>query len=813
MSYLKFILSFSALLFTTSIVNAQCTDNSPTGDCDSDGIINSLDLDDDNDGISDTTEYCSGTNFVWDESAVNGDLVVIFNSISGLSGTVTTTYTYTPSTGRPRYDNFPDYMRFSRNAGAKNTFGSQSIISFDQPVFSGSIRFTNIGSDNSTFDESQSVLFYFEGTQVNITPQVFNGGIWDAPNNTITGVNTSPTPQAEYEFTFTEPVDSFVVTSISVTGATGSEAYWDIRFNFDFCSIFTDADGDGIPSSLDLDSDNDDCPDALESGHNANFENDTIFGPYGNNGMADYLEVANESGIENYQLDTNSNGNPIFLDNNTVACAAFTANNDTAYTTENQEIDIDVINNDFSPSSQIDSSLVSVVNGSGPFNGTIQINDTTGLITYTPNINFFGTDSFIYSICDTGSPITCDTALVYIVVSEVNIAPNQGNETVVTNEDTELNNIDLDGNNSDPDNDPLTVSFPSGLTGSSGGTFVNNGDGTVNYTPPTNFNGNDSLIYQVCDNATPVNNCVTDTIFITVSPISDPPNKGNESVNTNTETPLSNIDLDNNNTDPDGDPVTVTFPNGLTGSSGGTFTDNGDGTVNYNPAPNFSGEEVLIYQVCDNETPVNNCVTDTLFITVTQSNIPPNQGNETINNDQNTELTNIDLDDNNTDPDGDQIIVVFSNGLIGSAGGIFTNNGDGTVNYEPSANTYSNDTLIYQVCDNALPDPKCVTDTIFILVPNAQDCDFEIPNVITLNEDGVNDVFNIPCLPFVYKSYELQIFNRWGKNIFTTEDINAGWKGETSNGNLVKAGTYYYIIKLNGEEERVTKTGHLTILK
>ena len=44
-------------LFTSANLQAQCADTSPTGDCDGDGIVNSIDQDDDNDGIPDVAEY------------------------------------------------------------------------------------------------------------------------------------------------------------------------------------------------------------------------------------------------------------------------------------------------------------------------------------------------------------------------------------------------------------------------------------------------------------------------------------------------------------------------------------------------------------------------------------------------------------------------------------------------------------------------------------------------------------------------------------------------------------------------------------
>ena len=103
--------------------------------------------------------------------------------------------------------------------------------------------------------------------------------------------------------------------------------------------------------------------------------------------------------------------------------------------------------------------------------------------------------------------------------------------------------------------------------GTAGGTFTNNGDGTVDYTPPLNFNGNDTLFYQVCDTASPAN-CVTDTLVVTVNPVNDGPSGGNEMFMTDEDVPLNDLDLLDNNSDPEGDDLTLGFPNGTTGTGG-----------------------------------------------------------------------------------------------------------------------------------------------------------------------------------------------------------------------------------------------------
>jgi gliding motility-associated-like protein len=68
-----------------------------------------------------------------------------------------------------------------------------------------------------------------------------------------------------------------------------------------------------------------------------------------------------------------------------------------------------------------------------------------------------------------------------------------------------------------------------------------------------------------------------------------------------------------------------------------------------------------------------------------------------------------------------------------------------------------------------------------------------IPNVFTPNDDGVNDFFRIEGENLGL--YEMIIFNRWGDEIYRSNNINRGWNGGI-NGYYAPDGTYNYIIKI-----------------
>lgn len=90
------------------------------------------------------------------------------------------------------------------------------------------------------------------------------------------------------------------------------------------------------------------------------------------------------------------------------------------------------------------------------------------------------------------------------------------------------------------------------------------------------------------------------------------------------------------------------------------------------------------------------------------------------------------------------------------------------------------------------PNAGCVSvDSIWIM----RDCYINIPNAFSPDGDGLNDYF-FPreLLSSGVKSFRMNIFNRWGQNIFTTEQIDGrGWDGRF-NDKLQPMGVYIYVI-------------------
>lgn len=95
---------------------------------------------------------------------------------------------------------------------------------------------------------------------------------------------------------------------------------------------------------------------------------------------------------------------------------------------------------------------------------------------------------------------------------------------------------------------------------------------------------------------------------------------------------------------------------------------------------------------------------------------------------------------------------------------------------------------------------------------------YELPNIITPNGDGLNDLFH-PLIPYRYvEGVRFRIFDRWGLEMFYTEDIELNWDGTNQkNGAALPEGVYFYtieidVIRLSGLET-INKQGFIHLVR
>jgi len=191
--------------------------------------------------------------------------------------------------------------------------------------------------------------------------------------------------------------------------------------------------------------------------------------------------------------------------------------NDTAATPANIAVDIDVPYNDYDSLGTIDRGSVSV--NDPPANGSVLIDPQTGIITYTPQENYTGIDTFIYSICDDGIPCgaMCDNAMVLINVGDYNNPPVAVNDTFT------VMCYPLTGyllyNDYDPDGHDIFIQTTP-VKETPNGTVTIYSDGSIHYMPDEGFVGVDSFVYRICDSGIP-SLCDEATVIINVLPDTD----------------------------------------------------------------------------------------------------------------------------------------------------------------------------------------------------------------------------------------------------------------------------------------------------
>lgn len=107
-------------------------------------------------------------------------------------------------------------------------------------------------------------------------------------------------------------------------------------------------------------------------------------------------------------------------------------------------------------------------------------------------------------------------------------------------------------------------------------------------------------------------------------------------------------------------------------------------------------------------------------------------------------------------------------------------------------------------------DNGCFSITSFLL--QTENCPPIVYNAVSPNSDGSNDAFFIDGLRDIFVNFELLIYNRWGKLLWTGNNNKADWNGYVDEGigsSLAPSGTYYYILYLNDSNYPDPLTGYL----
>ena len=203
-------------------------------------------------------------------------------------------------------------------------------------------------------------------------------------------------------------------------------------------------------------------------------------------------------------------------------------------------------------------------------------------------------------------------------------SPVAQNDTFYISGTTDL---DVLGNDSDPDNDMMTLTIASGPGSGSASVITGN---LVQFIPSgMSDDQTTTFTYQICDNASPTPYCDNATVTVVFSNVNDAPVLGDDMASTTINLDMTVGVLDNDS-DVDGN-LDISSMTITSGPTYGTAQLNADGTITYTPNPDYTGPDQLTYQICDDGLPLPSiCETATLDLTVIFAHYACQDGSTTL---------------------------------------------------------------------------------------------------------------------------------------------------------------------------------------
>jgi len=287
---------------------------------------------------------------------------------------------------------------------------------------------------------------------------------------------------------------------------------------------------------------------------------------------------------------------------------------DVASTAEDTPLlNLNVLGND----TDVDGNPLSISGTPTALHGTITVN-SNGTLNYTPNANYYGSDTITYTVTD--GTVT-DTGQVTITVNPVNDAPVAEDDVDSGDEDTVISGS-VAGNDSDVDGDSLTYSLVSGVDPLDGELSFD-AAGNYSFTPAANFHGEVTFTYQANDGSGALNaDSNVATVTITVNPVNDAP-VAEDDVDSGDEDTVISGSVAGNDSDVDGDSLTYSLVSGVDPLDGELSFD-AAGNYSFTPAANFHGEVTFTYQANDGSGALNaDSNVATVTITVNPVNDAP----------------------------------------------------------------------------------------------------------------------------------------------------------------------------------------------
>lgn len=363
---------------------------------------------------------------------------------------------------------------------------------------------------------------------------------------------------------------------------------------------------------------------------------------------------------------------------------------------------------------------------SQPTHGTLNL-ATDGSFTYTPDSNYFGTDSFTYMATD-GVDNT-NIAKVTFQITAVNDPAVPVSDQYTATEDVTLNVDAQNGllaNDTDVDGDSLTAAL---VDSTSHGTIDVNADGSFTYVPDANYNGTDSFTYAVDDGTSTSS---PTTVTIAIEAVNNAPTAVADSYTVDEDTTLTVSIAEGvlaNDTDVESDTLTAAI---TTTSAHGTVTLAADGSFVYVPNADYFGTDSFTYTASDG---VHQSTAATVAITVAAQADPPAAVDDsaTAGNDGSATVIDV-LANDSSAPDATQSLSIVAV-TQGSSGGTVAFTAD-SIAYTAPVGFVGTDTFSYTITDT---DQLQSTATVSVSVAQSASSSLSGYVFVDLNLNGHRD--------------------------------------------------------------------------
>ncbi|HHK8567809.1 TPA: tandem-95 repeat protein [Vibrio parahaemolyticus] len=439
-----------------------------------------------------------------------------------------------------------------------------------------------------------------------------------------------------------------------------------------------------------------------------------------------------------------------------------------------------------------DDKVVSLDTNNGPANGTVSINPD-GSVTYTPNDNYHGTDSFTYIVTSGG---VSESTTVSVDVTPVNDAPVAKDDIATTQEDTAVT-IDVLSNDTDVDGDKLSIQSATVPEAQGKVEIV---DGKLVFTPAENFNGQAEITYTVTDGQ------LTDEakVTVTVNPVNDAPTIKVDAVESITEDAVS-IDtvvatLTVRDTDTSEDQLTVSLENNSNGyfvlvGNEVKLTQAGVDAVN-NDELNLK-DLTISASVSDG---VNPTASDSDSLIVNRVNDAPTVENAIADQELSEDFASYTIDLNDAFKDSDSAL----NFSVSGNSNVLVSIENGIATISPTADWNGSETLTFTATD---PSGESVSQTVNFTVASVADI---VADKATAVEDTptIINVLSNDTFESTDKVVSLDADN--GPKNGSVIVNNDGTVTYTPDDNYVGKDTFTYVVTSGGVSESTTVTVNVT---